>query len=112
MYTVSIFMTVMKGKVLLIDEQNTMLGYTVQVVQIIKQGNRNLKVGERIELWKRGACQSPDLKEKKEYLFMGQDNGRRYYLNEKSFVKLWPKSKDNKDKTILDDFAAQFVCPN
>ena len=34
-------MTVIKGKVVLIDEQNAMLAYVVQVVKIIKQGNKD-----------------------------------------------------------------------
>ena len=102
--------TVIKGKVLLIDEQNSMLEYVVEVVQVIQQGNKDLNVGQRIGLWKRGACQSPDLKENKEYLFMGRDEGRRYDLDKTSFVKLWPKKPTNKDKLILDDFAAQFAC--
>ncbi|CAH3019179.1 unnamed protein product [Porites evermanni] len=99
-----------KGKVVLIDEQNAMLAYVVQVVKIIKQGNKVLKDGGLIELWKRGACQSPDLKENKEYLFMGRDEGERYELDKTSFVKLWPQNKGNKDKTTLDDFAAQLAC--
>ena len=106
-----IITTVIKGKVLLIDEQNTMLAYTVEVVRIIQQGNKDLRVGQQIELWKRGVCQSPDLKENKEYLFMGLDKGDRYELDKKSFVKLWPRSPDNnKDKVILEDFAAQYTC--
>ena len=108
---VSIVMTVIKGRVLLIDEQNTMLAYMVEVLQIIQQGNKDLKVGQKIELWKRGACQSPDLKETKEYLFMGRDKGGRYDLDKTSFVKLWPKSPaNNKDKLILEDFVAQYAC--
>lgn len=102
---------VIKVKVLLIDEQNTMLAYVVEVVQIIQQGNKELKVGDKIDLWKRGACQSPDLKENQDYLIMGLDNGDRYELDKTSFVKLWPRGPDNdKDKVILEDFAAQFAC--
>ena len=101
--------TVIKGKVLLIDEENAMLTYVVEVQQIIQQGNKDLKVKQRIELTKRGACQSPDLKEGKEYLFMGQDKTGKYMLDKNSFVKLWPKKRDaNKD--ILDDFARDYVC--
>ena len=110
MHVLYILMTVIKGKVVLIDEQNAMLEYVVQVVKIIKQGNKMLKDGGLIGLWKRGACQSPDLKENKEYLFMGRDEGERYELDKTSFVKLWPQNKDNKDKTTLDDFAAQLAC--
>ena len=65
MHVLYILMTVIKGKVVLIDEQNAMLAYVVQVVKIIKQGNKMLKAGGLIELWKRRACQSPDLKENK-----------------------------------------------
>ena len=104
-------MTVLKGKVLLIDEQNSMLEYVVEVVQIIQQGNKDLKVGDQIDLRKSGACQSPDLKEMKNYLFMGLDKGDRYELDKSSFVKLWPtRPADNKDKQVLEDFAAQFAC--
>ena len=102
--------TVIKGKVLLIDEQNSMLEYVVEVVRVIQQGNKDLNVGQRIGLWKRGTCQSPDLKENKEYLFMGKDEGRRYDLDKTSFVKLWPRNDNNKDKRILDDFAGQHAC--
>jgi len=102
---------VIRGKVLHVNEENSMVLYIVEVVQIIQQGNKDLKVGEKIELWKRGACQSPDLKETKEYLFMGQDEGGRYDLDKTSFVKLWPgKPADNNDKKILEDFAAQYAC--
>ena len=110
MHVVCIFTTAIKGRVLLIDEQNSMLAYMVEVVKIIKQGNKNLNVGEQIELWKRGACQSPDLKENKEYLFMGLDKGDKYDLDKNSFVKLWPLSKDNKDKTTLENFAGKIAC--
>lgn len=103
-------MTVIKAKVLLITEQNSMLEYLVEVVKIIKQGNKELKVKQVISLWKRGACQSPDLTENQEYLFMGRDEEGRYELDKKSFVKLWPSIANNKDKVILEDFAAQFSC--
>ena len=111
MYIISIILLVIKGKVLLIDEQNAMLAYVVEVVRVIKRGNKKLKVGNKIELWKRGACQSPDLKENKYYLFMGLDSGERYDLDKNSFVKLWPQIRDN-NQDILNDFAAQFACRN
>ena len=41
---------------------------------------------------------------------MGRDEGERYELDKTSFVKLWPQNKGNKDKTTLDDFAAQLAC--
>ncbi|KAL9988942.1 hypothetical protein ACROYT_G003438 [Oculina patagonica] len=100
---------VIKGRVLLIDEENAMLTYVVEVRQIIQQGNKNLKVKQRIELTKRGACQSPDLKEGKEYLFMGQDKTGKYQLDKNSFVKLWPKKRDS-NKDVLEDFAQNYVC--
>ena len=88
-----------------------MLEYLVEVEQIIKQGNKNLKVKQVVSLWKRATCKSPDLKENQEYLFMGWDNGDRYKLDKTSFVKLWPRSPDNdSDKRILEDFAVQFAC--
>ena len=88
-----------------------MLTYVVEVKQIIKQGNKNLKVTDQIEFTKRGSCQSPDLKELEEYLFMGLDNIGKYELDQSSFVKLWPTiPPKNKDKKILDEFAGQFVC--
>ena len=100
-----------KGKVLLIDEHNTMLAYVVDVVDIIQQGNKLLNVNQKIELWKSAACHSPQLDENKEYLFMGLDDGDRYNLDKTSFVKLWPESlKDNKDKQSLEKFAAKHRC--
>ena len=103
--------TVIKGKVLLIDEDNTVLNYFVEVQQIIKQGNKNLVVKQQIEFTKRGSCQSPDLKELEEYLFMGLDKTGKYLLDQNSFVKLWPrKPAKNKDKMILDQFKDQFAC--
>ena len=88
-----------------------MLTYVVEVKQIIKQGNRNLKVTDQIEFTKRGSCQSPDLKEREEYLFMGLDNIGKYELDQSSFVKLWPtKPRNNKDKVTLEQFADQFDC--
>ena len=110
-YIVSMIMTAMRGNVLLMAESSNMLEYLVEVKQIIKQGNKNLKVKQIVSLWKRWTCKSPDLKENQEYLFMGRDNGDRYGLDKTSFVKLWPRSPDNdSDKRILEDFAAQFAC--
>ena len=103
--------TVIKGQVLLIDEENTVLNYVVEVHQIIKQGNKNLVIKQQIEFTKRGSCQSPDLKELEEYLFMGMDKTGKYLLDQNSFVKLWPtEPPNNKDKTILDQFADKFAC--
>ena len=101
--------TVIKGKVLLIDEENAMLSYVVEVLQIIQQGNKNLEVKHQINFMKSGACQSPDLKEGKDYLIMGHDKTGRYQLDQNSFVKLWPKKRDvNKD--VLENFAQNYAC--
>ncbi|XP_027048067.1 ophiophagus venom factor-like [Pocillopora damicornis] len=101
---------VIKGKVLLIDEDGSMLNYVVEVLQVIQQGHKNLKVRQRIELKKRGSCQSPDMKENTAYLIMGLDKGGRYQLDKTAFVKLWPEKRDlNKD--ILEEFAQRYVCP-
>lgn len=103
-------LTVIKGKVLLIDEDGSMLNYVVEVLQVIQQGHKNLKVRQRIELKKRGSCQSPDMKENTAYLIMGLDKGGRYQLDKTAFVKLWPEKRDlNKD--ILEEFAQRYVCP-
>lgn len=103
-------LTVIKGKVLLIDEDGSMLNYVVEVLQVIQQGHKNLKVRQRIELKKRGSCQSPDMKENTDYLIMGLDKGGRYQLDKTAFVKLWPEKRDlNKD--ILEEFAQRYVCP-
>ena len=101
---------VIKGKVLLIDEDDKSLTYVVRVTNVIQQGNKALKIGEDIEFWKSGTCQSPDLKENKNYLFMGRDDGHRYTLDNKSFVKLWPTKDGNTDKSILDSFEANYTC--
>ena len=95
---------------MLIDEENTVLNYFVEVQEIIKQGNKNLVVKQQIEFTKRGSCQSPDLKELEEYLFMGLDKTGKYLLDQNSFVKLWPTEPTNKDKETLDQFADQFAC--
>ena len=96
---------------MLIDEDNAMLNYFVEVLQIIQQGNKNLAIKQKIQFTKRGSCQSPDLKEHEEYLFMGLDKTGIYELDQNSFVKLWPTKPDNnKDKVILDQFADQFAC--
>ena len=87
-----------------------MVEYLVRVLKIIKKRNRKLKVGKVLTLWKRSDCNSPDLKERNEYLFMGLEKGGRYELDKNSFVKLWPKSRANKDKKSLDKFAKQFTC--
>ena len=92
------------------DEQNTVLTYLVKVLLILQQGNQDLKVNQNIELKKRGACQSPNLKENSDYLFMGLDKGGQYNLDKTSFVKLWPKEKNNVDKATLEDFARQYAC--
>lgn len=88
-----------------------MLNYVVEVQQIIKQGNKNLAIKQVIEFTKRGSCQSPDLKELEDYLFMGLDKTGKYLLDQNSFVKLWPgKQANNKDKKILDQFEEEFAC--
>lgn len=94
---------------MLIDEENTMVSYVVEVVQIIQQGNKDLKIKQRIDLMKRGSCQSPDLKEGMEYLLMGLDKTDKYELDKNSFVKLWPKKRDG-NKDILEDFAQNYAC--
>ncbi|KAK2565794.1 Complement C3 [Acropora cervicornis] len=99
-----------QGRVLLIDEDDKSLTYVVRVTNIIQQGNKALKIGEDIEFWKSGTCQSPDLKENKNYLFMGRDDGHRYTLENKSFVKLWPTKDGNTDKSILESFETNYTC--
>lgn len=105
-------MPVIKGKLLLVDEVETMLEYVVEVVQIILKGNKKLKLRRedgkktRIEFTKRGTCRSLKLETNKEYLIMGRDEGGKYELDENSFVKLWPEVGENKAK--LDKFAREF----
>ncbi|KAL9988937.1 hypothetical protein ACROYT_G003433 [Oculina patagonica] len=109
-----------KGKVLWIDEENTILSYIVEVVQIIQKGDKEIKIREvkptpdkvlnLTELVRRVACKSPELKKDNEYLFMGLDRGGRYYLDETSFVKLWPTDPGNSDKKQLDKFAREHNC--
>lgn len=117
-------MAVIKGKVLRVDEEETMLTYEVEVVKIIQQPKKGLKIRKEnptnnkeidvIDLVKRAACRSPKLKEKEEYLFMGLDIGRRYHLDETSFVKQWPTEPGDPDKKSdkekLDTFAQQHSC--
>lgn len=103
-------MSAIKGRVLLIDQYKNMVEYLVRVLKIIKKRNRILKVGKVLTLWKRRDCNSPDLKERNEYLFMGFENGGRHDLDKNSFVKLWPKSRASEDKKSLDKFAKQFTC--
>ncbi|RMX42632.1 hypothetical protein pdam_00010273 [Pocillopora damicornis] len=103
---------IIKGKLLLVDEVETMLEYVVEVVQIILKGNKKLKLRRkdgkktRIEFTKRGTCRSLKLETNKEYLIMGRDEGGKYELDENSFVKLWPEVGENKAK--LDKFAREF----
>ena len=103
-------MSAIKGRVLLIDQNKNMVEYLVRVLKIIKKRNRKLKVGKVLTLWKHRDCNSPDLQERNEYLFMGLKKGGRYELDKNSFVKLWPKSRANKDKKSLDKFVKQFAC--
>ena len=115
-----LFVLVIKGKVLVVDEENTLLTYMVKVVQIIQEGNEPLKIRKIkatpnlvlniIDLVRRGACKSPELEENKEYLFMGLDRRGRYELDQTSFVKWWPTDPDNSDKKQLDNFARQHYC--
>lgn len=116
-------LSVIKGKVLLIDEENTVLSYVVEVLQIIQQGDNDLKITkekiiplnkeyEVIDLVKREACKSPKLKQNNEYLFMGLDKGGKYELDKTSFVKLWPTEPNDTDKKKLDDFARLHKCTN
>ena len=104
-------MPVIKGKLLRVDEVETMLEYVVEVVQIIQKGNKKLKLRSKdgkktqIELTKRGTCRSLKLEANKEYLIMGRDEGGKFELDENSFVKLWPEVGENKAK--LDKFARE-----
>ena len=105
-------MPVIKGKLLLVNEVETMLEYVVEVVQIIQKGNKKLKLRRKdgkktqIEFTKRETCRSLKLETNKEYLIMGRDEGGKYELDENSFVKLWPEVGKNKAK--LDKFAREF----
>lgn len=105
-------MPVIKGKLLRVDEVETMLEYVVEVVQIIQKGNKKLKLRRKdgkktqIEFTKRETCRSLKLETNKEYLIMGRDEGGKYKLDENSFVKLWPEVGENKAK--LDKFAREF----
>lgn len=117
----SSLLTAIKGKLLTIDEDNTLLTYTVEVLQIIQEGEKGLKsqkvkLGNKeyraIELVKRAACKSPKLVENNEYLFMGRDKGRKYELDKTSFVKLWATDPNNADKIKLDKFARKHKCYN
>lgn len=115
-------LSAVKGKLLLIDEDNTVLRYTVEVLQIIQQGEDDLKLKtekktlnrnyEVIDLVKREACKSPKLEENNVYLFMGLDTGGKYELDKTSFVKLWPMDPNDDDKKKLDKFARQHKCSN
>ena len=117
-------LTAIRGKVLMIYEENTMLKYTVEVLQIIQEGENDLKLkistikmnkkSEQyaIDLVKREACKSPKLEENNEYLFMGLDKGGKYELDKTSFVKQWPTDPNDADKKKLDQFARQHKCSN
>ena len=108
----------------MIYEENTMLKYTVEVLQIIQEGENDLKLkistikmnkkSEQyaIDLVKREACKSPKLEENNEYLFMGLDKGGKYELDKTSFVKQWPTDPNDADKKKLDQFARQHKCSN
>ena len=116
-------LSAVKGKLLLIDEDNTVLRYTVEVLQIIQEGEHDLKLKitkemiankeqEVIDLVKRDACKSPKLEENNQYLFMGLDKGGKYELDKTSFVKLWPTDPNDADKKKLDKFADLHKCSN
>lgn len=103
----------------MIDEHLTLLTYTVEVLQIIQEGENGLKSEKRnignkeyrvIEPVKSAACKSPKLVENNEYLFMGRDKGDTYWLDKTSFVKLWPTDPNNADKIKLDKFARKHKC--
>ena len=107
----------------MVDEENAVLRYTVEVLQIIQEGENDLKLKiskipinnkefEVIELVKRATCKSPKLEENKEYLFMGLEKGGNYELDKTSFVKLWPTDSNDADKKKLDKFARMHKCRN
>lgn len=91
-----------------------MLNYVVEVVQIIRRGNKEMEQNKDgkivIELTKRAACQSPHLEVGKEYLIMGWDDGGKYELDKTSFVRRWPQDASDNDKITLDRFAKRFKC--
>lgn len=106
----------------MVDEENAVLRYVVEVLRIIQEGENDLKLKiskfkinreyEVIELVKRVACRRPKLEKNKEYLFMGLEKGGNYELDKTSFVKLWPTDPNDADKKKLDKFARLHKCSN
>ena len=95
---------------MLIDELNSVLNYIVRIQHIFKQGNVALRTKQKIEFTQMGSCQSPDLKEQQDYLFMWQGKTGNFLLDQTSFVKLWPREpQNNKDKSIGINLPTNFL---
>ena len=96
-----ILFAVLKGEVIIVDEQNSWLTFVIRVIDVYKQGNHVLETDDQVEFKKRGTCLSPDLKKRKEYLFMGRDKNKQYVLDKSAWVKEWPK-RGRVDQTLQD----------
>jgi hypothetical protein len=101
-----LFFSVIKGQVVLVDEENkgsqSWLNYHVVIQNIFKQLKSNLRVDEFIEYKKRAGCRCPELKESGEYLFMGQQkDGIQFILDKKTSVVPWEgKTRDERNMIV------------
>ena len=98
----------LKGEVIIVDEQNSWLTFVIRVIDVYKQGNHVLKTDDHVEFKKQGTCLSPDLKKRKEYLFMGRDKNKQYVLDKSAWVKEWPKV--GRDDQTLQNFVNTLSC--
>lgn len=101
------FFAVFKGEIALVDEDSkgsqSWLNYFITVQKIFKQLDKSkLNVGDHIEYKKRAGCRCPELSERGEYLFMGQErNGKQYVLDRKTFVVPWRGKTRDEQNTIV-----------
>lgn len=84
-----------KGKVRSIDEKGTWLHIKIDVKEIMKNGQRQLKKNDRLTFMKKASCDCPKITANTvdaDFLIMGKNRGvrgNRIVMNNDVFVKKW-----------------------
>ena len=108
------FVSAFRVTVGLVDERDkgkeSWLVYTMTIQEVIKPGEYNFVVGELVDFMKRAGCRCPDMKMKKDYLVIGMNKRQQFLLDDKTFVKRWPRK--GKEKDVFIDFRARMSSQN
>nr|BAH22724.1 complement component C3 precursor [Nematostella vectensis] len=89
-----------KAKVLLVDEDRSMLTYTVQVLEVYNAGRQKVNKGNIIELKKQGSCREPNMNKMEEYFIAGSGKGGVYSIDSSVYAARWTRQNDKKLKKL------------